>query len=155
MVAVFILLGLFGFLGVGETLGLAENAGGSGFWPEGGAATALGCVGSAIWFFIGFEFACPMAEENRRPQRNIPLAPILDLVAIYILDSLFALAAARYADPAALAVRHAADGGSGRHAWSGGLRRHGAADYPRLVHHCERVLRGAAPACSTAWRARG
>lgn len=103
MVAVFILLGLFGFLGVGETLGLAENAGGSGFWPEGGAATALGCVGSAIWFFIGFEFACPMAEENRRPQRNIPLAPILDLVAIYILDSLFALAAARYADPAALA----------------------------------------------------
>lgn len=31
MVAVFILLGLFGFLGVGETLGLAEHAGDSGF----------------------------------------------------------------------------------------------------------------------------
>ena len=103
MVIVFILLGLFGFLGVGEALGLAENAGGSGFWPEGGATTALSCVGSAIWFFIGFEFACPMAEENRKPQRNIPLALILGLVTIYILDSLFALAAARYADPAALA----------------------------------------------------
>ncbi len=51
-----------------------------------------------MWFFIGFEFACPMAEENVKPYKNIPFALIFGLLTIYLVDSLFAFAAVRYTD---------------------------------------------------------
>lgn len=68
------------------------------FLPNDGWKTVLGATGSAIWFFIGFEFACPMAEENKKPYKYIPYALITGLVTIYIVDSLFAWAAVRYTD---------------------------------------------------------
>lgn len=58
----------------------------------------LSNAGAAVWFFIGFEFACPMAEENVKPYKNIPYALILGLLTIYLVDSLFAFAAVRYTD---------------------------------------------------------
>ena len=56
----------------------------------------FGSVGTAIWFFIGFEFACPMAEENKKPYKNIPYALILGLISIYVIDVIFSAASVRY-----------------------------------------------------------
>lgn len=103
MTIVFALFGLAGFLGAGEAMGVAGSVSNASMLPEGGVSTALGCVGSAVWFFIGFEFACPMAEENKKPYKYIPYALIFGLISIYVMDSLFATAAVRYTDPAVLA----------------------------------------------------
>ena len=42
--------------------------------PEGGWSKIINSTGAAVWFFIGFEFACPMAEENVKPYKNIPVS---------------------------------------------------------------------------------
>ena len=106
MVVTFAVLGLLGFFHAGELAGVASPPVGESlsFWPEGGPAVALGSVGTAIWFFIGFEFACPMAEENKKPYRNIPYALIFGLLAIYAVDVVFATASVRYTDAAVLAT---------------------------------------------------
>ena len=84
MMITFAILAVVGSAGAGEALGWAtprpENAG---LLPEGGWATVFGSVGVAIWFFIGFEFACPMAEENKKPYKNIPYGLIFGLITIY------------------------------------------------------------------------
>lgn len=104
MVVIFALLGLFGFFNVGEVFGAVPVGADLTFLPEGGWGVVFGSVGAAIWFFIGFEFACPMAEENKKPYRNIPYALILGLLTIYVVDSIFAAAATRYADAAVLST---------------------------------------------------
>lgn len=103
MVVVFALLGVLGALGVGEPLGAEPIGADMPLLPKGGWTTVFGSVGAAIWFFIGFEFACPMAEENKKPYRNIPYALIFGLLTIFIVDSVFAAAATRYTDPSLLA----------------------------------------------------
>lgn len=99
MMIMFAALALAGNLHIGETLNLATPVNHNiAFLPEGGWKTVFSATGSAIWFFIGFEFACPMAEENKKPYKNIPYALILGLITIYIVDSLFAFSAVRYTD---------------------------------------------------------
>lgn len=105
LVVVFAMLGLCGFLHVGEAFGADPIGADIPFLPEeGGWGTVFSSVGAAIWFFIGFEFACPMAEENKKPYRNIPYALIFGLLAIFAVDSIFAAAATRYTDPTVLAT---------------------------------------------------
>ena len=98
MMVIYCLLAVIGFAGAGEYFGVADPSisAGMGFLPEGGWATVGGSVGVAIWFFIGFEFACPMAEENRKPYKNIPYALIFGLLTIYLIDIFFVFAAVRY-----------------------------------------------------------
>ena len=96
MMIIFIGLALAGNLRIGEALGSNPVNADLGFMPEGGWRTILNTTGTAIWFFIGFEFACPMAEENKKPYRNIPWALIGGLITIYLVDSLFSTAAVRY-----------------------------------------------------------
>lgn len=104
MVVVFALLGILGFFNVGEIFGAVPVGADVPFVPQGDWGIVFGSVGAAIWFFIGFEFACPMAEENKKPYRNIPYALILGLLTIYAVDSVFAAAATRYTDAAVLAT---------------------------------------------------
>ncbi len=97
MMILFVVLALSGVLHIGEATGVATPVNGHlGLLPEGGWKTVFSATGSAIWFFIGFEFACPMAEENKKPYKNIPYALIIGLLTIYVVDSLFATAAVRY-----------------------------------------------------------
>lgn len=99
MMILFVVLALSGVLHIGEYAKVATPVNsGKGLLPEGGLSTVFGATGSAIWFFIGFEFACPMAEENKKPYKNIPYALIIGLITIYVVDSLFATAAVRYTD---------------------------------------------------------
>lgn len=104
MVVAFALLGALGLARAGEPFGAVPVGADLPLIPEGGWPVVFGSVGAAIWFFIGFEFACPMAEENKKPYKNIPLALILGLVTIFLVDSLFAAAATRYADGAVLSA---------------------------------------------------
>lgn len=98
MMGIFAVLSLLGFFHVGEAFGAEPVNESLGFLPEGGWGTVLGSVGTAIWFFIGFEFACPMAEENKKPYKNIPYALIFGLISIYAIDCIFSAASVRYTD---------------------------------------------------------
>lgn len=84
--------------GINESFGAGAivNHVSNGILPSGGWSTVLNSVGSCIWFFIGFEFACPMAEENKKPYKNIPYALIIGLISIYVMDALFSVAATKY-----------------------------------------------------------
>lgn len=97
MMLIYFCIAIFGSAGMGENLGVAtvvpENAG---LLPEGGWVTVFGSVGTAIWFFIGFEFACPMAEENKKPYKNIPYGLITGLLTIYLVDIIFVYGAVKY-----------------------------------------------------------
>lgn len=97
MMIIYLILAVVSALGVGESMGVAtpvpENAG---LLPDGGWPTVFGAVGTAVWFFIGFEFACPMAEENKKPYKNIPYGLIFGLLTIYIIDIIFVYAAVKY-----------------------------------------------------------
>ena len=53
-------------------------------------------LGIAIFTFVGVEYTCPLAEELRRPQRDIPVGIFLGLGLIAIPVVLYGLAAARY-----------------------------------------------------------
>ncbi len=99
MMIIYFILAVVSALGVGESMGVAtpipENAG---LLPDGGWPTVFGAVGTAVWFFIGFEFACPMAEENKKPYKNIPYGLIFGLLTIYLIDIIFVYAGVKYTD---------------------------------------------------------
>lgn len=100
MMVIFAALVLISNTGLNDSLGAAKivNQISDGILPSSGWSTVFGSVGSCIWFFIGFEFACPMAEENKKPYKNIPYALILGLISIYAIDALFSIAATKYTD---------------------------------------------------------
>ena len=56
-------------------------------------------LGLAIFTFVGVEYTCPLAEELKRPERDIPLGIFLGLGLIAIPVVLYGLAAARYVPP--------------------------------------------------------
>lgn len=59
--------------------------------PLGAGVLTLGAL--AIWGFVGAEFTCPLVEESRRPQRDIPLAMMLGLSVIFITIALYCMGA--------------------------------------------------------------
>jgi len=63
------------------------------FNPLGWGVLAL--LGLGFWLFIGTEFVTPLAEEIKRPQRNIPLGMILGLVIIVICAGVYGLGSIR------------------------------------------------------------
>ncbi len=73
-------------------------------WPERGQWLGIG-LGAAIAFyaFIGFEDMVNIAEEVRNPQRTMPLAILLALLAATSLYALIAWVALRSSTPEALA----------------------------------------------------
>ncbi len=103
MMVVYFALAILGSAGLGETMGVAQVQNTT-FMPEGGWGTIFGAVGTAIWFFIGFEFACPMAEENKKPYKNIPYGLILGLLSIYLVDVIFVYGAVKYTDLSVMAT---------------------------------------------------
>ena len=103
MMIIYFGLAITGSMGVGEGMGVAVAQEVS-FLPEGGWSTVFASVGTAIWFFIGFEFACPMAEENKKPYRNIPYGLILGLLSIYLVDVIFVYGAVKYTDAGLMAT---------------------------------------------------
>ncbi|MDH5603696.1 MAG: APC family permease [Cyclobacteriaceae bacterium] len=46
----------------------------------------------AMWAFLGIEFMCPMIEETKRPDKNVPKAMIITLFILLLVYGLVALA---------------------------------------------------------------
>lgn len=55
----------------------------------------LSLLGLGFWLFVGTEFVTPLAEEIKRPQRNIPLGMILGLGVIVICAGIYGLGSVR------------------------------------------------------------
>jgi len=96
MMLLFMLVSALGVFGVGESMGVASKIESQLAFVPADKTPIFTSVGIAIWWFIGFEFACPMSEENKKPYKNIPYALIIGLISIYILDVLFAWASVTY-----------------------------------------------------------
>lgn len=99
MMLVYAAMAFMGFFHAGESLtgAVAVNAS-LPVIPEGGIKTMFGGLGTGVWLYVGFEFCCPMAEENKKPHVNIPRALIYGLLSILLVHSVFAIAAVRYTD---------------------------------------------------------
>lgn len=97
MMIAYMVLAICGALGVGESMGIAAPVG-STFLPSTGWAGVFGAVGSSIWWYIGFENCCPMAEETKEPYKVIPKALFAALITIYLIDIVFSYAALKYTD---------------------------------------------------------
>jgi amino acid transporter len=59
-------------------------------------------LGIAIFTFVGVEYTCPLAEELKRPSRDIPLGIFIGLGLIAVPIVLYGLGAARYVPADAL-----------------------------------------------------
>ena len=56
-------------------------------------------LGIALFTFVGVEYTCPLAEELKRPARDIPVGIFIGLGLIAVPVVLYGLAAARYVPP--------------------------------------------------------
>ena len=97
MMIAYMILAICGALGVGESMGIAAPVG-STFLPSTGWAGVFGAEGASIWWYIGFENCCPMAEETKEPYKVIPKALFAALITIYLIDIVFSYAALKYTD---------------------------------------------------------
>jgi amino acid transporter len=64
--------------------------------PSLGISDVFAFVALGVWLMIGTEFTCPLVEEAKNPRRDMPLAMILGLVIILVLNLLFGIASVRY-----------------------------------------------------------
>lgn len=99
MMLVYFLLGVLGCFGAGSLFGGAADGRSIEFFnPQNGWSSAIGCAGTAIWWYIGFEFVCPMAEENKAPHKNIPKALLIGLLLVFFADIFFVYGGLQFVD---------------------------------------------------------
>lgn len=84
------IMGLIGLLGLG-TGTVVDSPVVATDW---GSIMKTGAV--AVWLFIGMEFVCPLAEELRKPWRQVPLGMLLGVTSIFLVDVLFGWGLTRY-----------------------------------------------------------
>jgi amino acid transporter len=84
-------------------MGIVGLAGGGSGEPIGGVpdipftwSLLSALLGLAIFTFVGVEYTCPLAEELRRPNRDIPWGIFIGLTLVSIPLVLYGLAATRY-----------------------------------------------------------
>ncbi len=63
-----------------------------GDWNPMGAGV-LTLTALAVWGFVGAEFVCPLVEETKRPERNIPRSMMVGLTVIFLTIGLYCLGA--------------------------------------------------------------
>lgn len=63
-----------------------------GDWNPMGAGV-LTLTALAVWGFVGAEFVCPLVEETKRPERNIPRSMMIGLTVIFLTIGLYCLGA--------------------------------------------------------------
>ncbi len=97
MMVAYAIIAIAGAFGAGESIGVATPMANT-FLPSGGWVAVFGAVGTSIWWYIGFENCCPMAEETKEPYKVIPRALFVALITIYIIDIIFSYASLKYTD---------------------------------------------------------
>ncbi|WP_315290562.1 APC family permease, partial [Pseudomonas oleovorans] len=93
MVIVLLTLGISAVTGTGTQAPLATSI--SSDWNPLGAGV-LTLVALAIWGFVGAEFVCPLVEETKQPERNIPRGMMLGLTIIFVTIALYSVGALFY-----------------------------------------------------------
>ncbi|MDQ4108724.1 MAG: APC family permease [Actinomycetota bacterium] len=90
LAASLLVFGIAGLVGVGDPIGAALPS--VDFDLD--LLTAL--IGLAIFTFVGVEYTCPLAEELRRPERDIPWGMFIGLTLVAVPMFLWGVAATRY-----------------------------------------------------------
>lgn len=93
MVVVLLLLGLSAVLGVANPH--PEGIDLTGTWNPLGAEV-ITLVALAIWGYVGAEFVCPLVEESKDPERNIPRSMIIGVTVIFGTIAIYCLGALLY-----------------------------------------------------------
>lgn len=89
-------LALAGFVAFSKS-GVPVPANYVAFSDWGGIDTGvLGLVTLSIWAFLGLEFVCPMIEETKNPNRDIPRSMFVGAFLIFLVYGLFVLGAGTY-----------------------------------------------------------
>ena len=86
-----LILGILGLLQIG-TIGEPLSVD---FAPNGWGVVATSMMGG-IWLYIGLEYVCPMAEEIKNPEKNVPRAMIAGVATVFISNMCFGEAIVRY-----------------------------------------------------------
>ena len=69
------------------------------FWN----ADVLSLLAIAIWGFVGLEFVCPLVQETKNPEKNIPRSMIIGATVIFGMYVLYCLGALLYVPTETLA----------------------------------------------------
>ena len=102
LISALIILGLAAVTGASEPH--PELTGGTVDWGMGGVmdGSFIGLIALAMWLMVGVEFICPMVNEVKNPEKNIPRAMHWSLLLILAVFLLFIYGASLYMDAAAL-----------------------------------------------------
>lgn len=98
LVSALILVGLCAVTGMAEPH--PELVGTPVDWSFGGVVDGsfIGLVALAMWLMVGVEFICPMINEVKQPERNIPRAMHLSLLVMFCIFLTFVYGASLYLD---------------------------------------------------------
>ncbi|WP_312270701.1 APC family permease [Pseudomonas sp.] len=90
MVIVLLILGVAAIVS-GSSQGQLSSVAAGGWNPMGAGVLTLTAM--AVWGFVGAEFVCPLVEETKKPERNIPRAMLIGLTVIFATIGLYCLGA--------------------------------------------------------------
>lgn len=98
MVCALVITGLVAMTGAAEPH--PEITGTPVDWSFGGVldGSFIGLIALAMWLFVGVEYICPMINEVKDPQKNIPRSMHYSLFAIFVIFAIFAYGATLYLD---------------------------------------------------------
>lgn len=98
LVSAMVLMGLMAITGTAEPH--PQLSGTPVDWSFGGVldGSFIGLVALAMWLMVGVEFICPMVNEVKDPQKNIPRTMTLSLFAIFFIFLAFVVGATFYLD---------------------------------------------------------
>lgn len=102
LVSALILTGLIAITGVSEPH--PELVGATVDWGFAGVMNGsfIGLIGLALWTMVGVEYICPMVNEVKDPNKNIPRAMHLSLFMIFFVFLAFIYGASLYMDAKSL-----------------------------------------------------
>ncbi|MCV6590769.1 MAG: APC family permease [Marinobacterium sp.] len=93
MVVVLLILGLSAVSGIANPHPAGIDLTAS--WNPLGAEV-ITLVALAIWGYVGAEFVCPLVEESKNPERNIPRAMTIGVTVIFVTIAIYCLGALFY-----------------------------------------------------------
>lgn len=63
-----------------------------------GISGLVSMAGTAFWLFIGIEFVIPISKDLKHPKRDVPLAMILGVCILFVLQSILGTGMTNYVD---------------------------------------------------------
>ncbi len=102
LVCALITIGLTAVTGIAEPYPVLENSALTWDLEKALSIDTIGLISLAMWMFVGVEFVCPMINEVKKPERDIPRAMILSLCIMLGIYTFFIWGASKYLTPETL-----------------------------------------------------